>query len=184
MLKSAYIKTLAITIGLVLFAGMGYFAYTYSKNQRTVISEATETPIPETLIPSATPVSTFSPVPSSPTKPVTRLDYVREQLITDGFNLAQVETILTDSRLKLYTIKQVAYKEPDWAVIKQKLYDPAFVQKGKDYIIANQSVFDQAEKGFGVPKEVLAGVIAIETEFGVSTGTTLTFNALYSRMEQ
>ena len=176
-------KVLAIIIGVVLIGATGYFVHRYINNQNIVV-QGTETPIPET--PTATPISTTIPSPTSTPKPapLTRLGYVRQQLLADGFNATQVESILADTRLKMYPIAQVAYKAPDWTVIKQKLYDPAFVQKGKDYIIANQAVFDKAQQDYGVPKEVLAGIIAIETEFGVSSGTTLTFNALYSRMEE
>lgn len=163
-------------VGMVSLAVAGYFVGTNFKNTKEIFTEATSTPLKET------PEVTRTPSPSS--EPATRLGYVRQQLLLAGFDSVSVDGIITDKRLYKYPIAQVAYKEPDWSVIKQKLYAPDFVQKGKDYIKANQAVFDSAEKDFGVPKEVLAGVIAIETEFGVSVGTTLTFNALYSRMEQ
>ncbi len=179
-------KVFTLIIGVALLAAAGYFVHVYLNNRSPVVVQVTETPTLETPTPTPTPrpsptaSATSSPKPT----PLTRLGYVRQQLLADGFDTAQVASILADARLKLYPITQVAYKEPDWIVIKQKLYDPAFVQKGKDYISANQAVFDSAEKDYGVPKEVLAGIIAIETEFGVSSGTTLTFNALYSRMEE
>lgn len=172
-------------IFLVFLATAGYFTRVYLNNQSSVVIQETETPLSATPTPTPTPQPspTVSPSEVKPT-PLTRLGYVQQQLIVAGFDSVQVRSILTDPRLKLYPITQVAYKEPDWNAIKLKLYDPAFVQKGKDYIIANQAVFDGAEKDFGVPKEVLAGIIAIETEFGASSGTTVTFNALYSRMTQ
>lgn len=182
MLKLTHLKYLGIIVSVVMITGAGYFVYRFSKNPSPVAIQVTNTPFPET--PLATPSPTLTPSATPIPKAMIRIEYVRQQLIEDGFSSAQVENIITDARLKLYPITQVAYKEPNWDIIKQKLYAPAFVQKGKDYIIAHQAVFDSAEKGFGVPKEVLVGVIAIETEFGVSSGTTLTFNALYSRMEQ
>ncbi len=191
MRKSTSIKILVVVVGIALFATAGYFARLYLNNRNSSVVQATPTPIPET--PTATPIPTPTPRPSptasagatTPTpKLATRMEYVLQQLTDAGFNPVQVTQVLTDPRLKLYPIKQVAYKEPDWNAIKLKLYAPDFVQKGKDYIVANQTVFDNAERDFGVPKEVLAGVIAIETEFGANSGSTLTFNALYSRMQQ
>jgi len=175
-------KVFAVVVGLVVLMGLGYFTRVYLNSRNSAVVQETETPLPEASIPSTISVPTILPTPSA--TPITRIGYVRQQLIGAGFDSVQVEKILTDARLKLYPIKQVAYKEPDWNAIKLKLYDPAFVQKGKDYIIANQDVFNSAEAEFGVPKEVLAGVIAIESEFGVNFGTTVTFNALYSRMTQ
>lgn len=184
MSKSTYLKIFAIAVGLTVFAGVGYFVYINSKNHNSVTVQTSNTPLQETPSPSAIPTSIPTSSPTPVATSVTRLGYVRQQLVADGFSATQVASILADARLKMYPITQVAYKAPDWNVIKLKLYDPAFVQRGKDYIVAHQAVFDSAEKDYGVPKEVLAGIIAIETEFGVSSGTTLTFNALYSRMEQ
>ncbi len=176
MLKLNYRNTSAIVIGAVLLLSGAYLVYSYLQNNAPVVLLPTDTPVLETATPTLTP----TPIP----KPATRIDYVRQQLLADGFNSAQVEAVLTDKRLSLYPIKQVAYKAPDWNVIKQKLYSSEFVQKGKDYLKAHQAVFDKAEADYGVPKEVLVGIVAIETEFGVSSGTTPTFNALYSRMQQ
>jgi len=181
MLKLKFINIFLIVFIAGLITAIDYFVYINPKkpkdNFSQIIAPAPATPLPT---PTPTPSPTATPTP----KLATRLEYVRQQLIEDGFNSVQVTQVLTDPRLKLYPVKQVAYKEPDWNAIKLKLYAPDFVQRGKDYILANQTVFDNAEKDFAVPKEVLAGVIAIETEFGANSGSTLTFNALYSRMQQ
>lgn len=186
MLKSAYKEALVMIGGVVLLVATGYFARLHLNNLNSAIVRFTPTPILKTPLPSETPTPTpavtLSPAPVP--KPTTRLGYVQQQLLAAGFSSAQVTGIFTDPRLRLYPVTQVAYKAPNWTLIKQKLYDSAFVQKGKDYITANQAVFDKAESDYGVPKEVLAGIIAIETEFGVSSGTTITFNALYSRMQK
>jgi len=112
------------------------------------------------------------------------MEYVQKQLLDAGFEAPRVSTLLTDKRIKLYPIKTVAYKEPDWQLIKDKLYGESYVQRGNDYIALHQAAFDAAERDYGVPKGILAGIIAIETAFGTNTGTTGTFNALYSRMQQ
>ncbi len=111
-----------------------------------------------------------------------RVDYIRKQLILSGFSAVSVNKLLADKRLRLYPVKIVAYKQPDWKSIEDKLYSPASLQRGADYIKSNQTVFDQAEKDFGVPKEALAGLIAIETDFGKNVGGYVIFNMLYSRL--
>ncbi len=116
------------------------------------------------------------PVPAS-----SRADYVRTQLATLA---PQFNTLLADTRLTVYPKQTVVYKPPDWPAVKTKLYSSESVQKGADYIRANLSAFQQAEQTYGVPKEALAGLIAIETDFGKNVGTYSVFNVLYSRMIQ
>ncbi len=111
-----------------------------------------------------------------------RVNYVKKQLISSGLDSASVRKLLADKRLRLYSVKVVAYKKPNWKIIEQKLYSPASLQTGADYIRANQVIFDQAEQNFGVKKEVLAGLIAIETDFGKNSGGYTVFNMLYSRL--
>lgn len=113
-----------------------------------------------------------------------RLNYVKQRLISSGIDVVKVNKLLIDKRRKLFTLKTVAYKEPDWKIIEKKLYSATSVQKGKDYIKNNQAAFDKAEKDFGVKKEVLAGIIAIETDFGKNAGGYSVFNVVYSRMEK
>ena len=111
-----------------------------------------------------------------------RFDYVKRQLITSGFDVVAIRKLLTDKRLRLYPITIVAYKAPNWKIIEDKLYSSKSLQFGADYIKANQNTFDKAEQDFGVKKEALAGLIAIETDFGKNVGAYTTFNMLYSRM--
>lgn len=138
------------------------------------------------LIITPTPQPTPTPTPIAIVSPITdpRLQYVQRKLVDDGFSETQVNQILQDPRRELYPAKVVSYKPVNWVPIKQKIYAPAFVQRGKEFLVANQVAFDQAEKEFNVPKEVIVGIIGIETEFGKNTGSTPAFNAIYSRLQQ
>lgn len=113
-----------------------------------------------------------------------RLEYVKKQLVSSGIDKTEIDKLLADKRLKLYPLKVVAYKQPNWKIIERKLYSKISVQRGKDYIRENQAAFDKAEQDFGVKKEVLAGIIAIETDFGKNPGSYPIFNVIYSRLER
>lgn len=127
------------------------------------------------LVPTATVVS--SPIADE------RLAYVQRQLVANGFEESAVNQLLTDQRRTVYPEQSVAYRAPNWAPIKRKLYSAAYVQEGKAFIASHRDAFGHAEQQFGVPKEAITGIIAIETEFGRNMGKTPTFNALYSRLE-
>ncbi len=113
-----------------------------------------------------------------------RLDYVKRRLISSKVSKVEVNKLLFDKRLNKYPIKTVAYKEPDWKIIENKLFSMSSVEKGAQYILDHKAVFDKAEIDFGVKKEAIAGVIAIETDFGRNSGNYIVFNVIYSRMQQ
>ncbi len=153
--------------------------------EQVAIISPSYVPTPEpTLQPTATPIPAVTPSLNPVPKPAVnaRADYVREKLMALGIDISKFNAALTDKRLVIYPVKTVAYKDPNWSIIENKLYSAYSVQKGKDYIVAHQAVFDQTEQDFGVRKEALAGLIAIETDFGKNAGTYPIFNVLYSRM--
>jgi membrane-bound lytic murein transglycosylase B len=112
-----------------------------------------------------------------------RLDYVRNQLSASGFKKISIDNLLSDNRIQQLTIKTVAYKAPNWKLVEQKLYSKTSIQTGVNYIKTNQSIFDAMEKYYGIKSGVIAGIIAIETDFGKNTGNYSVFNVIYSRME-
>ncbi len=113
-----------------------------------------------------------------------RVTYVKQQLVAKGFDKAVVNALFNDKRLRFYTIKTVTYKQPSWDIITKKLTSDTLVQNGRNYLVSHSAIFEKTERDYGVPQEILAGIIAIETDFGKNNGNYITFNALYSRMRQ
>lgn len=139
--------------------------------------------------PTFQPSPTLTPTPSptvvlstSPVSSNARVEYVRSQLASTETGVTVFNSLLADTRLVRYPVKTVAYRAPNWKPIEDKLYSEAWLQKGADYIKANQAIFDKMESDYGIKKEVLTGLIAMETDFGQNAGTYPVFNALYSRM--
>lgn len=113
-----------------------------------------------------------------------RIEYVKNQLIEKGFATTTINGLFSDKRIALYPAVTVAYKEPNWNALRLKIFSRNSISTGLDYIEKNKSAFEQAEINYGISKGILAGVIAIETDFGKNTGSYSTFNVLYSKMEQ
>jgi len=122
--------------------------------------------------------------PADATAADERLDFVKQKLLDANIEQKKIDELFSDSRFRLLPAVSVSYKKPDWALIRKKLYARKSLQKGWDYIQANKETFDAAERTYGVPKEIIAGIIAIETDFGANVGRYSIFNALYSRLEQ
>ncbi len=113
-----------------------------------------------------------------------RISYVKQQLLSSGLDTKLINTLFADKRLRSYSLKSVSYKQPNWAVIKQKLFSQNSIQAGLSYIASNKNIFEKTEQDFGINKEVLAGILAIETDFGKNSGDYSTFNVIYSRLKQ
>jgi len=113
-----------------------------------------------------------------------RVDYVKQQLVSSGFDVSTVNALFGNKKIVVYPYRAISYKQPNWVVVKKKLFNQTLIQAGLAYIASNQSIFNKAEKDFGVPRGVIVGIIAIETDFGKNSGDYVTFNTLYSRMKQ
>lgn len=111
-----------------------------------------------------------------------RVSYVREQLIKAGSSAESVNQVFNDPRLVIYPVTEVSYREPNWQPIRQKLFSLGAIRYGAGYLRSNQAIFEKAEADYGVSKEALTGLIAIETDFGRNVGQYSAFSVIYSRM--
>lgn len=117
-----------------------------------------------------------------------RVERVIEKLVVEeGFERQSVEKVFADSRRGIYDdifsiIKKSAgtnYFDPRLGLFSKKS-----LQEGKDSLKENLDILKKAEEIFGVDKETIVAVLAIETSFGRNLGQRLLFNTFYSLMEQ
>ena len=78
----------------------------------------------------------------------------------------------------LASIAKPAEKELNW-----RQYRPIFVtnkrsNKGKKFIEEHHETLKRAEKEYGVPVEIIASIIGVETYYGGSTGRYTIFDSL------
>ena len=72
----------------------------------------------------------------------------------------------------------------NWRVYRSRFIDPIRIKAGVRFWQANAAALEQAEKEFGVPAQIIVGIIGVETIYGRDTGnfrvidalTTLTFD--------
>jgi len=72
----------------------------------------------------------------------------------------------------------------NWRVYRSRFIDPIRIAAGVKFWQANQAVLERAEKEYGVPIDIIVGIIGVETIYGRDTGsfrvmdalTTLAFN--------
>ncbi|MBI2815495.1 MAG: lytic murein transglycosylase [Acidobacteria bacterium] len=111
-----------------------------------------------------------------------RVTYVVDQLTQTGFSRREAEAFFQNRRLKTYPEREVAPRKIDWDSFIANLVSRESVQRGTTFLSRNHAVLSAAEERFGVPKEVLSGLVRVETNFGQNTGNYVTFNVFYTQL--
>lgn len=108
-------------------------------------------------------------------------DFINEMVEQHGFDRAYLEDKFASAKRLdnvLESIAKPAEKELTW-----KQYRPIFVtakrtNKGKKFIKEHQVALQRAEKKYGVPVEVIAAIIGVESYYGKHTGRYTVFDSL------
>jgi membrane-bound lytic murein transglycosylase B len=66
----------------------------------------------------------------------------------------------------------------NWRVYRSRFIDPVRIAAGVSFWQQNQSTLERAEKEFGVPAEIIVGIIGVETIYGQQMGTFRVIDAL------
>jgi membrane-bound lytic murein transglycosylase B len=113
-----------------------------------------------------------------------RVDYVVAQLVQKGFTQQEAEALFQDNRLKLLPPAQVAQRKIDWDQVIAGLVAGPSVRQGSDFLTRYQSTFDAAESKFGVDRNLLTGLLRLESNLGKNTGNYVVFNVFYTLLTQ
>lgn len=66
----------------------------------------------------------------------------------------------------------------NWRVYRSRFIDPVRIEAGKRFWQENQQTLERAEKEYGVPAEIIVGIIGVETIYGRDTGSFRVMDAL------
>jgi membrane-bound lytic murein transglycosylase B len=66
----------------------------------------------------------------------------------------------------------------NWRVYRSRFIDPVRIEAGVRFWQANQATLERAEKEYGVPAEIIVGIIGVETIYGRDTGNFRVLDAL------
>ena len=95
-------------------------------------------------------------------------DWVRKAL-GDARHLPIVAKFITPP--KIGTVK-------NWRVYRSRFIDPVRIQAGVKFWQTNRDLLERAEKEYGVPAEIIVGIIGVETIYGQQVGTFRVIDAL------
>lgn len=107
--------------------------------------------------------------------------FINEMVEQHGFDRAYLDAKFASAKRLdnvLESIAKPAEKELTW-----KQYRPIFVtdnrsNKGRKFIKEHRAILERAEKKYGVPVEIIAAIIGVETYYGKHTGKYTVFDSL------
>ena len=111
-----------------------------------------------------------------------RVEYVISELTNAGFSRQQAEAFFQDSRLKMYPPREVQPRKIDWDKVIAQLTAQNSVERGTKFLLDYSEILHRAQQDFGVDKEVIAGILRLESNFGTYTGDYVVFNVFYTTM--
>ena len=107
--------------------------------------------------------------------------FVNEMVEKHGFNRGEIETLLAGAEKKqsiLDAISRPAEKRLEWKGYRKIFLTDDRINRGKVFLDKYEAVFDRAEKEFGVPREIIAAIIGVETRYGKNRGSYRVIDAL------
>ncbi len=109
-------------------------------------------------------------------------EFIDELLAQHGFERHRIERWFADARyspaVERYMQPPIAFSQRNWLDYRARYLDEQRVQSGASFMRQHQDALQRAQQQFGVPPEIIAAIIGIETYYGRITGNFRTLDAL------
>ncbi|MGD9216911.1 MAG: lytic murein transglycosylase [Desulfobacteraceae bacterium] len=104
---------------------------------------------------------------------------LQTRLIKDGFDPKLIKRIYDDEKVFFETKGVSAYfRHSEASLDYKKMTQKSWIRKGRVYLREQASVFERAEKQYGVDPNIIAAIILVETKFGRYLGNSSIINIL------
>ncbi|NWG38573.1 MAG: lytic murein transglycosylase B [Hydrogenophilaceae bacterium] len=105
-----------------------------------------------------------------------------EEMAARGVDPKWVLETLSQAR-KLETVRRAAKPVPpgqrkNWRVYRDRYVEPIRTRTGREFLQKHAAALNQASQQFGVPVEVMLGILGVETNYGRDTGRYRVVDAL------
>ncbi len=108
-------------------------------------------------------------------------EFIDEMVAQHGFDQAYLEKKFAEAKRLdnvLESIAKPAEKELNWGQYRPIFVTKKRINKGKEFIEQHKAILQRAEKEYGVPVEIIAAIIGVETFYGRHTGKYTVFDSL------
>ena len=109
-------------------------------------------------------------------------EFIDELTSKHGFERDRLERWFSHARysplVERYMQPPIAFGQRNWFDYRARYLDDARVQSGVLFMRTHQAAMERAQREFGVPPEIIAAIIGVETNYGRMTGNFRTLDAL------
>ena len=104
------------------------------------------------------------------------LDYIDELVAHQGFDRVALMRVLGEARysetaFRLMSPAASTGLRRDWSVYRARFVEPVRLAAGLQFWDDNARWLEQAERDYGVPPEIIVGILGCETVYGRNTGS-------------
>ncbi|MGK0298407.1 MAG: membrane-bound lytic murein transglycosylase B, partial [Gammaproteobacteria bacterium] len=99
--------------------------------------------------------------------------FINQMVQKHGFNIKHLNTVFSKAKIStsiLDAISRPAEAMP-WYKYRQIFIRKDRIELGRKFITENKELLDAAEDKFGVPPEIIAAIIGVETRYGSNKGS-------------
>ena len=111
-----------------------------------------------------------------------RLDqFISEMVSEHNYDESFIRKTLSQAEKKesiLEAIARPAEKTLSWFEYRRIFLTDKRIKRGKQFLIDHKATFDVVEKKYGVPREIIAAIIGVETFYGRNMGSYRVIDAL------
>lgn len=107
--------------------------------------------------------------------------FIAEMVREYGFEQERATRWLAEARHQQTIIERIsrpAERTLDWAAYRAIFIKPERIESGREFLITHADTFERAEQVYGVPREIIAAVIGVETWYGRYMGPHRVLDAL------
>lgn len=102
-------------------------------------------------------------------------EFAGEMVAKHGFERAWLDGLIGEINFVNSAVQLVkpapSGKPKNWAAVRELFVEPVRVNGGVNFWNANAEALARAEERFGVPAEIIVGIIGVETVYGRNTGS-------------
>ena len=125
--------------------------------------------------------------PNTHNRAATMKAFANELAVARGLNETQVLAVLNDAKLNPTVARIVTPPPPgqarpprSWQTYRNRFVEPIRIRAGKAFMLDYQAELARAEQRYGVPAEIIAAIIGVETLYGKQMGNFRVLDALYT----
>ena len=109
-------------------------------------------------------------------------DFIDQMVAQHDFNRPELEALLGKARYVSTTIQLIkpapAGKPKNWHAYRARFVEPVRIEAGVRFWNDNAEALARAEQQYGVPADIIVGIIGVETLYGRNTGNFRVMDAL------